>query len=249
MIVSENLSSLRGGALATTWQSSLNMERDLKLFADYNSSDEEKPIIFFYTWDKPAITIGKIQRNREELIARAATLGINCYLRPTGGRAVLHGGDICYTFIGTQSDPEFGGKLGDSFKKVNAMMIDLVSTVIRSEAACPERSVGKQSSPTLNLASCLSTAKQSLEKTNCFSSTVCNEGLFNEHKIIGAAQAMGARAFIQQGSIQIKKINVGIPELENHKTLEELLNRNFDLKQLCMELNESVSSSVPSDDD
>jgi lipoate-protein ligase A len=69
-----------------------HMQRDSKLFLDFDSSKETQPIFFFYTWDKPAITIGKIQRNREALIKEAETLGIPCYLRPTGGRAVLHGG-------------------------------------------------------------------------------------------------------------------------------------------------------------
>lgn len=233
MIVSEDLSSLRGGAQATTWQSSLNMERDQELFTNYNSSNQVNPIIFFYTWDKAAITIGKIQRNREELIAKATRLGINCYLRPTGGRAVLHGGDICYTFIAPIKDPNFGGKLSESFKKVNEIMIRLVSAVIVEDTGLPRP---------LRFASSARN-DESLEKVNCFSSIVCNEGLFHEHKIIGAAQAMGSRAFIQQGSIQIKKINVGLPELETHKTLEELLNgQNFNLEKLCMELNKSVSS-------
>lgn len=204
------------------------MLRDAKLFADYDTSDEVKPILFFYTWDHVAITVGKIQRDKDKIIAAADALGIPCYLRPTGGRAVLHGGDICYTFIAPQSHLEFGGKLQDSFKKVNKYVIDLVNRVLDLQIATYS---GERST--------------SLE-INCFASTVCNEGILLEqnqtHKIIGAAQALGTRAFIQQGSIQLNKVEFDLPFFRGSKTLGQITNREFDLEQILKQLSCSITA-------
>ncbi len=209
---------------------SSHMQRDIELFANYDSSSETTPVFFFYTWDAPAITIGKIQRNREQLIDEAGALGIPCYLRPTGGRAVLHGGDICYTFIAAQSDPVYGGTLQESFKKVNEMVIALVNQVLMLNVQCSTLNANVHAIP-------FSIEPSALSMFNCFSTHVSNEGLFNGHKIIGAAQAMGSRSFIQQGSIQLNKIDVDLKHFQSHKTLSELTNTEYDLAELLEDLN------------
>lgn len=198
------------------------MERDIELFREFDLSQMTKPIFFFYTWNAPTVTIGKIQRNREQLIKEAESLGVPCYLRPTGGRAVLHGGDICYTFIAAQSDPDYGGTLSESFRKVNQMVIGLFQSVIASE-----------------LLSLTPNTKYPTANTdyNCFSTHVSNEGLYQGHKIIGAAQAMGSRSFIQQGSIQLNKVDIELESLQSHKTLSELTGREYDLAEISLSLN------------
>lgn len=210
------------------------MARDTELFQTFDLSQKLEPIFFFYTWDKPAITIGKIQRGREALIQEAEALGIPCYLRPTGGRAVLHGGDICYTFIGAQTDPLYGGTMQESFKKVNQMVIGLVNeavSVITSERSMFINHEIATSQPTV------ASRDDMISHINCFSSAVCNEGLFNGHKIIGAAQAMGSRSFIQQGSIQINKVETSLEYFQAQKTLSELIDLNLNLQSFCDNLN------------
>ncbi len=207
-----------------------HMVRDTTLFQEFDLSSESKPIFFFYTWNAPALTIGKIQRNREQLIKEAEALGLPCYLRPTGGRAVLHGGDICYTFIGAQSDTEFGGKLQESFRKVNEMVISLVNEIFNLEIE----------------ASALNTNElaNALKIFNCFSTHVSNEGLFHGHKIVGAAQAMGSRSFIQQGSIQLNKVDVDLKYFQSYKTLGELIQEKYILSELSSILNERQSNII-----
>ncbi len=220
------------------------MQRDKELFASYDSSTETKPIFFFYTWNEPAITIGKIQRNREQLISEAETLGIPCYLRPTGGRAVLHGGDICYTFIGVQSDPEFGGTLQESFKKVNQTVIRLINaqlSVIASQRSwrgdpISALEIASSLEPTAS-AAWLAPRHYNADSFNCFSTYVSNEGLFNGHKIIGAAQAMGSRSFIQQGSIQLNKVDIHLDYFQSYKVLGELTQQQYNLGKLSRSLN------------
>jgi lipoate-protein ligase A len=210
------------------------MQRDIELFQQFDLSQMLKPIFFFYTWDTPAITIGKIQRNRVKLIKEAEALGISCYLRPTGGRAVLHGGDICYTFIGAQSDPEFGGTLQESFKKVNERVIDLFNKTIEVN--------GQGSTVLATEISPFTVHRSPFTDYNCFSTHVSNEGLVNGHKIIGAAQAMGSRSFIQQGSIQINTLNCKLPYFKESYSLSELVNNgeSLNLIELCLNLNNLV---------
>lgn len=197
------------------------MQRDRDFFAIFDLSQKTEPILFFYTWDKPAITLGKAQREREQILAEASELGIDCFVRPTGGKAVCHGGDICYTFIGAQSDPVYGGKLRDSFKAVNEMVIAMVNEVLATSLR------GAQATRQSNAG---------ISSANCFDHIVCNEGLFLDHKIVGAAQAMGKRAFIQQGSIQLNKLSCEMQSMTANVTLSELTGQQYDLEMICSKL-------------
>lgn len=203
------------------------MERDLELFEKFDSSQKTEPIFFFYTWDRPTITVGKAQRGRDQIMAETAELGIDCFVRPTGGKAVLHGGDICYTFIGAQADPVYGGKLRDSFKSVNQMVIEILNEV-------------------LGLSSLRANAKQSnveFQSYNCFDHTVCNEGIYADQKIVGAAQAMAKRAFIQQGSIQLNKPSLELTSIQGNLCLGDLTGENYMLNKLSYALRARIGDS------
>jgi len=202
------------------------MERDLELFQEFDNSNSSEVILFFYTWDSPAITLGKIQKQKPDVIQKASRLGLPYYVRPTGGRAVLHGGDICYTFIAPQSHKEFGGPLKLSFKKTNQFIKKIINQVLNYEI----------------LDATYNTPNPSY---NCFSSTVTNEGIiYSEnklHKIIGSAQAMARRSFIQQGSIQLNNLNIDSDFFIENKSLGQITGINYDLKNLSELLNEISS--------
>jgi lipoate-protein ligase A len=202
------------------------MERDIGLFQEFDNSNSSEVILFFYTWDTPAITLGKIQKQKPDVIQKASRLSLPYYVRPTGGRAVLHGGDICYTFIAPQSHKEFGGPLKSSFKKTNQFIKKIINQVLNYEI----------------LDATYNTPNPSY---NCFSSTVTNEGIiYSEnklHKIIGSAQAMARRSFIQQGSIQLNNLNIDSDFFIENKSLGQITGINYDLKNLSELLNEISS--------
>jgi lipoate-protein ligase A len=199
------------------------MARDFKLLQEYDDSDLSEPILFFYTWTKPAISLGKIQKQKQEILEEAHRLGLDCYTRPTGGRAVLHGGDICYTFIAPQSHPEFGGPLKQSFKKTNGFIKAIINQVLNCDIADADFNLPNPS-------------------YNCFSSCVENEGIIlieNQlHKIMGSAQAMARRSFIQQGSIQLNKLKINSDFFVDNKTLGQITGIDYDLEILSELLNE-----------
>ena len=199
------------------------MQRDAQLFADYDAGNATQPICFFYTWDHVAITIGRIQSQRDKLIQEATDIGIPCYLRPTGGRAVLHGADICYTFIASTNHPEFGGTLAESFKKVNLYMIGLFNQTLGLDIYSAQMT------------------KMKSNNFNCFATTVGNEALIQvetgSYKVMGAAQAMGRRCFIQQGSLQVNSNNSTLSYFKDTYSISKFLGRELDLNEVSNSLN------------
>ena len=95
------------------------MFRDLCLleFAEEQLKSDEF-IFFFYTWDKLSVSLGRSQRKKQDLINECVSVNIPASIRPSGGRAVIHDGDICFTFIARQSHKSFGGNLKESYTKV-----------------------------------------------------------------------------------------------------------------------------------
>ncbi|OGC91339.1 MAG: hypothetical protein A2W25_09130 [candidate division Zixibacteria bacterium RBG_16_53_22] len=82
-------------AFTPDWSGADNMQIDRILGEE---SPPDLPFLRFYTWAKPTISIGCNQ-----IIARRINLEL-CRLdnipvvkRPTGGRELLHGHDLCYT--------------------------------------------------------------------------------------------------------------------------------------------------------
>ena len=205
------------------------MARDLQLFKEYDDSDLSEPILFFYTWNKPAITLGKIQKQKHEIIEEAERLGLHYYTRPTGGRAVLHGGDICYTFIAPQSHIEFGGSLKISFKKTNQFIKSIINQILDCEI----------------IEAGFNTPNPSY---NCFSSCVENESIIQIdnriHKIMGSAQAIAKRSFIQQGSIQLNKLKLDSDFFQENQTLGQITGIFYNLESLKNQFNKKAINTI-----
>lgn len=208
------------------------MQRDLLLWQSYEELAESNqslgPFLFFYQWKQPALSLGKIQSNKANLIQTAQELSIPVFERPTGGKAVLHGNDICYIFLAKNNDPEFGGSLADSFAAVNELILDKIQSAleldqIQAYKSCDDKEIRKS-------------------QDNCFASSVKHENFleFNgeKHKVIGAAQKMGQRVFIQQGSIQINKQELPWALFQEQKSVSEITGKSYDLGQLTHKLNQ-----------
>lgn len=50
----------------------------------------------WYQWDPPALSLGRFQPEEDVDVAACARWGVEVVRRPTGGRALLHGGDLTY---------------------------------------------------------------------------------------------------------------------------------------------------------
>ena len=70
------------------------MAADLALL-DATAADGT-PRLRLYRWDPPALSLGRFQPDDDVDTAACARLGVEVVRRPTGGRALLHGGDLTY---------------------------------------------------------------------------------------------------------------------------------------------------------
>src|SRR5512147_1079518 len=58
------------------------------------------PTLRFYQWSQPTLSLGAGQQLPASLSPeRLSSLGLAVVRRPTGGRAVLHGGDLTYCLV------------------------------------------------------------------------------------------------------------------------------------------------------
>lgn len=82
--------------LPGVWQ----MAIDAWLLERIAAGDRAGPLLRFYRWSQPTLSLGKHQRLPEERWLRLAREGrLALVRRPTGGSAVLHGGDLTYALL------------------------------------------------------------------------------------------------------------------------------------------------------
>jgi lipoate-protein ligase A len=60
----------------------------------------------FYGWKPPAVSFGYSQKVSERTVKNVQAAGYEAVRRPTGGRAVLHEGELTYCFVGSSPQQE-----------------------------------------------------------------------------------------------------------------------------------------------
>lgn len=101
-----------------------NMAADQALLDAARSPDAPGPTVRIYRWDRPAVSIGRLQ---DELPVRRLHPALACVRRPTGGRAVLHGDDLTVSVV-TRLEwlpPEAGTVLASSQRVLSGVMLAL----------------------------------------------------------------------------------------------------------------------------
>ncbi len=146
------------------------------------------PTLRFYTWSNATISLGYHQRNYpahwQNLVWQDRPVAL--VTRPTGGRGVLHQGDLTYAFIGSG----FVGKRAEVYQQICEFLID------------GWRSLG------IDLAYGMA-GRGYIHNPNCFGTAttadlICEGG----YKLIGSAQLIKSGAILQHGSMRLN------PDLE-----------------------------------
>jgi lipoate---protein ligase len=149
------------------------------------------PTLRFYTWSNPTISLGYHQRHYPEhwrsLILQNSP--VDLVKRPTGGRGVLHQGDLTYALVGSG----FVGKRIEVYQQICQFLID------------GWRSIGidlKYGHPGTGY----------IHNPNCFgTATSADLVCADRYKLIGSAQLIKAGAILQHGSMRLN------PDLELFK--------------------------------
>ena len=148
------------------------------------------PTLRLYGWEQPSVTIGCFQKicniDRDYCIDN----GIPVVRRPTGGRAILHGHEVTYSFSSTTRSGIFSRGLYDSYRKISfALGHALAQVGIEHEI-----NYARDTDPAARGAAA---GKNPL----CFQSTSYGEITVLKRKVIGSAQKRWQDALLQQGSI------------------------------------------------
>jgi lipoate-protein ligase A len=153
------------------------MAFDAALFDAFQEGDT--PILRFFRFPQTTLTLGRIEAKRIDLFA----LPFPHEIRPTGGRAVLHGSsDLCYAVIASVKDPLVGGSLLESYRKVSGFLASGINRLGRQVELTFER-------------------HKASEGPHCFSAPSFGELMLNGKKVAGSAQARRGQVFLQQGVI------------------------------------------------
>jgi lipoate-protein ligase A len=160
--------------------------------------DLRLPILRVYRWDAPALSLGLHQQLSDELLGRCTGLGVEIVRRPTGGSAVLHGGDLTYAVVA----PSGNRGVIDAYHWVAGGLIEGLAQV-GVDARVGARDGGPGS---LMLDS----------RAACFAATAAADLQVGEAKICGSAQIRHRGWFLQHGSIPITDNRVLTRRLLRH---------------------------------
>jgi lipoyl(octanoyl) transferase len=166
-----------------------NMALDEKLLA-WSQAGEKVPVLRFYTWDPPTVSLGRFQKIETTVDTAACRKhGIDVVKRVTGGRAVLHREELSYSIIARVDNPLFpDGVLGTYRTIASCLAAGLQNLGIPAEI------VARGSARA-------SLAEKREKNPACFSSSSWYEIVVNGRKIIGSAQRRLSHSFLQHGSI------------------------------------------------
>ncbi len=148
------------------------------------------PTVRVYGWDPPTVSTGYAQDLEKELDLEAcAAAGVGVVRRPTGGRAVLHAGELTYSVAGLAGRPPLGNTIMEAYLSIARALVAGV-LVLGVEAGLaktgePGRARGEEASPP------------------CFVSSGRFEVVVGGRKLIGSAQRRVGRGVLQHGSLLI----------------------------------------------
>ncbi len=145
---------------------------------------KQPPVLRFYTWASPTISLGYHQRRSPEFWQQLTwqDLPVSLVRRPTGGRAVLHQGDLTYMVV--MSD--MAGSRLQAYRRICEFLIQgwrsLSLTLVYGIAG-----------------------RNYIHNPNCFG-TATGADLVDAdgYKLIGSAQLRRGNAILQHGSMRLE---------------------------------------------
>jgi lipoate-protein ligase A len=159
----------------------------------------DHPFVRFYTWDRPTISYGRNQniakRIKSDLCARD---GISLVMRPTGGRELLHGHDLCYSVAWPCRGQISAVDAKEYFRFINDALVagfekmGIEATWTRFQA------------------------RPKIHGGPCFAQIDSGEITVNGKKLVGSAQRVFKQCIIQQGSIPLRRPLVDLLKYLNH---------------------------------
>lgn len=175
-----------------------------------------------YGWAVPSVSLGFMQQPATVLDLDALQRTRGCWIRrPTGGRAVLHDGDLTYSVV----FPHGIAEMGSSIMETYGIIADcLIAGLAKAGVVCQPHDSN------LNAALVRGEAK-----LPCFLAPNRREIMVEGKKLIGSAQKRTADAVLQHGSIPITPAFRSLPSLSNDSETHRAQQRRlFNDKCTCV---------------
>ena len=165
-----------------------NMALDRLLLSELQSGKRQRPVLRFYRWAKPTVSLGTNQTAGEVVVmSEVRRLGYDLVKRPTGGRALLHKGDICYAIAAHRDYHPCFHSLTSTYRTIG--------TVI----------AGTLQSLGIDLTDLPAAGTESRHGRNpCFAMLSPFEVTVGGKKICGSAQYRSGGFFLQHGSLLVR---------------------------------------------
>jgi lipoate-protein ligase A len=166
-----------------------NMGVDEALLA--SAIDAGVSTLRLYRWCGPWLSLGYAQKFDREKLATASRAGVGLVRRVTGGRAVLHGGDLTYAIAAPDSRLPPG--LRGSYEHVAAALREaLASLGVVADAVTAAELEPRPA------------------RFDCFADLAADEICVAGRKLVGSAQRRVAGGVLQHGSIRMAADPPGI---------------------------------------
>ncbi|MBA8771104.1 lipoate--protein ligase family protein [Staphylococcus coagulans] len=166
-----------------------NMALDEALL-NFVSRGEIDPVIRFYTWNPPTLSIGYFQRLSKEIdIDKVKEKGYGLVRRQTGGRGVLHDKELTYSVIVPESHPDMPKTVTEAYRVISEGLLEgFKSLGFDAYFAVPRSKEEREK---------LKQPRSSV----CFDAPSWYELVVEGKKIAGSAQTRQKGVILQHGSI------------------------------------------------
>ncbi|WP_281186021.1 lipoate--protein ligase family protein [Staphylococcus schleiferi] len=166
-----------------------NMALDEALL-NFVSRGEIDPVIRFYTWNPPTLSIGYFQRLSKEIdINKVKEKGYGLVRRQTGGRGVLHDKELTYSVIVPESHPDMPKTVTEAYRVISEGLLEgFKSLGFDAYFAVPRSKEDREK---------LKQPRSSV----CFDAPSWYELVVEGKKIAGSAQTRQKGVILQHGSI------------------------------------------------
>lgn len=162
-----------------------NMAVDMAILEAVAAGDFP-PILRFYGWNPPCLSLGYGQRSADVDFARADAQGWDVVRRPTGGRAILHINELTYSLALPAHDPIAAGSVTDSYQRISKALVNGLMVLGLQPAA------DHQADATARAVSPV-----------CFETPSHYEITVDSRKLIGSAQVRRGGGVLQHGSLPL----------------------------------------------
>lgn len=143
-----------------------------------------------YSWDGPWLSLGYAQEGGDDLTRDCRLAGVGLVRRATGGRAVLHGGDLTYAIAAPESALPSG--LRAAYLKVSQVLLWALESVGVKAERVPGDGRNRSRGPRRS------------EAFDCFEVPAPDEICLGRGKLAGSAQRRAGGAVLQHGSIRLR---------------------------------------------